>query len=132
MLELENICSFMLKKNEQKYLEKKEDNDRMEIENDEKEEDEDYIKNEIKKNYEDEKIIYIKFSSASKVTFSFSIFCKKTEYASKLKEILLKHNPDLRNRNIILKNNEIIVDENKTLEENKIKSNDQLIILETD
>ena len=85
MIELENICSFMLKKNEQKNLEKKEDSKRMEIENDdneEKEEDEDYIKNEIKKNYEDEKNIYIKFTSANKVTFSFSTFCKKTEFAS--------------------------------------------------
>ena len=49
---------------------------------------------------------------------------------SKIKKFLLKHNPQQKNKNIYFLGNGDIIDEHKTVEENKIKNNDVLMIIE--
>ena len=59
--------------------------------------------------------------------FEFSFKCKKSDKFKDLEEKLYKKNPDLKNVEHHFTYNEIKIDTEKTLEQNKIKDNANII-----
>ena len=75
-----------------------------------------------------EKLISVIFSSQNE-NMIYSIICKNTEKFSKLEEKLYKDYPEYSKFDNYFKINENRVDKMKTLDENKIKNNDVIIII---
>ena len=82
-------------------------------------------KDEIEEIEEDEEVeedIYIIFNSTDQLIKDFGVRCQKTEKMLNIKKFLLKHNSQLKNKNIYFLTNGHIVNVYKTIEENKIKN----------
>ena len=75
-----------------------------------------------------EKLISVIFSSQNE-NMIYSIICKNTEKFSKLEEKLYKDYPEYSKFDNYFKINGNRVDKMKTLDENKIKNNDVIIII---
>ena len=76
---------------------------------------------------EEEKMI-IQFNSVNQTIINFSIICKKKDNFKIVKNILFKEYPELKKSKIFFLVNGCIVDEIKTLEENRIKTNANILI----
>ena len=74
--------------------------------------------------------INIEFTSIDQTIVDLSILCKKTDSFNKVKNAILNNYPELKNRNIYFLVNGFIVEEIKTLEENKIKTNSKILIVD--
>ena len=94
------------------------------------EEDEIEENEEIEEDEEDEEDVYIKFISMDQSIKDFGVRCQKSEKLVKIKKFLIKQNPQLKNKKIYFLGNGNKINDNKTIEENKIKNNDVLMIAE--
>ena len=127
---IENIKTIENEEDEIEENEEINDDDYGDNNENEIEEDEESEKDEEDEKSEENEVINIEFTSQNQLIKDFCISCDKTEQMSKIKIFLLKHNPQQKNKNIYFLGNGDIIDEHKTVEENKIKNNDVLMIIE--
>lgn len=70
------------------------------------------------------------FSSTDQIINNISLECKNTDNFMKLKNIILKEYPEFKSKDIFFIVNGSVVEELKTLKENKIEDNNQILIAE--
>ena len=92
-----------------------------------------YISNQLTtfdsfKNIREEDKIKIEFTSVDQTIINLSILCLKTDHFSKIRNLLLKEYPDLKNSNFYFLANGGVVEESKTIEGNKIKNDSKILI----
>ena len=76
----------------------------------------------------EEEKVNIQFNSVNQTIINLSIICKKKDNFKIVKNILFKEYPELKKSKIFFLVNGCIVDEIKTLEENRIKTNANILI----
>ena len=80
----------------------------------------------------DEHIIVIRFISSPDQKINITISARDTDNFIKCKEKLYDEYPELKNKNIYFISNGNIIKQNATLEENRIKNSDVIVICEVD
>lgn len=87
----------------------------------------DFIRKTNKENVENEQISVIFTSIDENILHSFII--KKNEYFKILENKFYESYPDYKTKMIIFMANGNLIDKNKTIEENKIKNSDKILLI---
>ena len=77
-----------------------------------------------------EKVIYINFQSTDQTIFNYSLYCKNTDLFIYVEEKLNEDFPKLKDKHYYLVNRGNIVKRFKSIDENDIKNNDVISIMD--
>jgi len=86
----------------------------------------------IKNSISIKKLFTVYFTSGSQKINNFPLSCYNTDIFSVLEEKLINEKPELRHKNIYFLSGGNIINTSKTLEENKIKDEDKILIYENE